>query len=467
MDLVWKLEKAIEQDKLFEPGDRIVVAVSGGPDSTALLQLLFLLSGKWGWTLTAAHANHGFRPEESEREAEFIRNFAEERNIPFAYEKLDVPAYLRNRGGNPQDAARELRYRFLLRAAAERGAGRIALAHHADDQAETVLMRLLRGTGISGLSGIPAVRTEQNLKLVRPMLRMNKNEILEDLERHGVGYCTDSSNLSMKYTRNKIRLEALPYLSRFNPSIVEALNRLGELASADDDYLEQEAACAVERIAVPIADGYRFGRLAFLELHPALQRRFVKLILNYLSPVTDSQDFTAVERVRGSLRHSAKPNAELPVAGTVRLIREYDDILLVRSTRDPEQAPYAYTLDGMAGELWIPEASCRLEYRTVGSGEAGLGSPHLALFDAEALRFPLTVRNRRDGDRMRVDGLNGSKKAKDIFIDEKVPAALRERMPILTDAEGMLLWIPGVRRSGLAKVADTTRHVLCIRHYTT
>jgi tRNA(Ile)-lysidine synthase len=465
MDLVWKLEKAIEQDKLFEPGDRIVVAVSGGPDSTALLQLLFLLSVRWGWRLTAAHANHGFRQEESVKEAAFIRQFAEERGIPFVYEELDVPAYLKLRGGNSQEAGRELRYKFLLRTAAEQEAGCIALAHHAGDQAETLLMRVIRGTGISGLAGIPIIRTEQNVKLVRPMLRINKNEILEDLGRHGIGYCTDSSNLSTKYTRNKLRLEAIPYLSHFNPSIVEALNRLAELASADDDYLEQEAVRAVERTAVSVEGGYRFGRLAFMDLHVALQRRFVKLILNYLSPGTDSQDFTAVERVRGSLEDTAKPNAELLVSGTIRLIREYDEIRLVQSTGDTEQVSYAYTLDGLAGELWIPEASCRLEFRVTGPGEAESGSLHTAVFDAEDLRFPLTVRNRRDGDRMRVDGLNGSKKAKDIFIDQKVPAALRERMPIITDAEGELLWIPGVRRSGFAKVTDTTQHVLCIRQF--
>lgn len=462
MELVWKLEKTIEQEQLFQPGDRIVVAVSGGPDSTALLQLLFLLSSKWSWTLTAAHANHGFRPEESEREARFVRELAEERGIPFVYRELDVPAYLQANGGNPQDAARELRYRFLLDTAEEYGACRVALAHHAGDQAETILMRIIRGTGVTGLAGIPIIRTEQNVKLVRPLLRMNKNEILEDLERHGIGYCMDSSNLSAKYTRNKIRLEALPYLSRYNPSLEKALNRLGELAASDDSYLEEEAARAVERIAVLSEGGCHFDRGSFLKLHPALQRRFIKLILNYLSPGTDSQDFDAVERVRGSLADGAKPNAELALYRTVRLIRAYDEVRLVWSTGEPGQVVYEHTLDGMSGELWIPEASCRLEYG-LAPGAAGAGTPDEAFFDAEALRFPLTVRNRRDGDRMRVDGLNGSKKAKDIFIDQKVPSPLRERLPIVTDAEGELLWIPGVRRSGLAKVTAATRQVLRIR----
>lgn len=467
MDLVGKLNRLLEEESLLPPGDRIVVAVSGGSDSTALLQLLFLLSGTWGWSLTAAHANHGFRPEESALEAEAVRSFAEERGIPFVYKELHVPAYLKERGGNPQDAARELRYRFLLETAKAVGASRIALAHHADDQAETVLMRLLRGTGITGLAGISMRRTEQNVELVRPLLRITKNELLEELRRQGIGYCTDSSNAKLDYTRNRIRLEALPYLARYNPSIVEALNRLAELASADDSFLEEEAGRVFGRLAVPAGEGIRFDRREFASLHVALQRRFLKLILNYVSKGTEPPDYGEVERIRGSLLHTGKPNAVLRTYGDILVVREYDGIR-AEHRADAGFAggspPYRYPLEDADGELWVPEASCRMVYRTLAPDQAERGSGFTACFDAEALAMPLAVRNRREGDRMRPDGLNGSKKVKDIFIDHKVPAALRERMPLLVDRDGSVLWIPGVRRSDAAKVTAETRHVLCI-HY--
>lgn len=467
MDLSGQLHRIIEQEKLFEPGDRIVVAVSGGPDSTALLHLLFLLSGRWGWELVAAHANHGFRPEESELEADFVRSQAERLGLPFVYAKLDVPAHLAQFGGNPQDAARQLRYRFLLATAKEQGAVRIALAHHADDQAETVLMRIIRGTGIGGLGGIPSVREEQGVKLVRPLLHFSKDALMGELEEHGLDYCIDSSNTKLKYTRNRLRLETLPHLACYNPSVVESINRLAELASADDDYLEQEAAAAVSRIASVEAGQVRFSRREFAGLHVALQRRFIKLILNYLSLNLEYRDFTAVEQIRTELLEGGRPHVDIAVYGSIRLICEYDSVILGVVPGDgslKKTDAYAYALEGLDGRIFLPEAGGWLVYQADSAEAASHIAPSSdwACFDAEVLVFPLWVRNRRDGDRMRVDGLNGSKKVKDIFIDDKVPASRRDRMPILTDAEGSLLWIPGIRRSGLARVTEETRQVLSI-----
>lgn len=464
MDLTERVHHFITENKLFEPGDRIVVAASGGPDSTALLHLLFLLSGRWGWTLTAAHANHGFRQEESAQEADFARKQAEALGIPFAYRELDVPGHLSVWGGNPQDAARELRYRFLIDTARAAGAGKIALAHHAGDQAETVLMRILRGTGLGGLAGIPIVREAGGVKLVRPLLRITKNDLLDELARRGIAYCTDSSNLKTKYTRNRVRLETLPMLTRFNPSVAEALNRLSELASADEDFLEQEANDVFRRMAEQLDREVRFSRAEFSTLHVALQRRFIKLILNYLSLTMESQDFTAIEQIRKNLLESCRPNQRTPVAGTVWLIREYDAVRLTASEDPDERKPYSYLLEGTSGRIFLPEAGGWLEYGILPADEvpSAEGTPGAVRFDAAALYYPLQVRSRRDGDRMRVDGLNGSKKVKDIFIDDKVPSAIRDRTPVLADAAGQLLWVAGIRRSGHARVTQDTSQVLCL-----
>ncbi|MDF2926308.1 MAG: tilS [Paenibacillaceae bacterium] len=463
MDLVEQLHETIARHKLFAPGDRIVVAVSGGPDSTALLHLLFLLSARWGWNLVAAHANHGFRPEESEREAGLIREQVLGLGIPFAYEQLDVPAHLEQHGGNPQEAARELRYRFLRAAAGKWQAQKIALAHHAGDQAETVLMRILRGTGITGLAGISMIRQEGNVQLVRPLLRMDKNTLEDFLAARGIPYSVDSSNGKLKYTRNRIRLETIPFLAQYNPSIVESLNRLAELASADDDYMEQEAAIIFRKIANAEPGSVRFSRGDCLGLHVALQRRFIKLILNYLSESMEHHDFPAVEQVRNSLASDAKPNAEIGLPGGICLIREYDRVQLVHNRLPKADMAYTYPLEGISGSIFIPEAAGWISYQFKEADEApGAAFVHEACFDAAGLSYPLQVRNRRQGDRMQVFGLNGSKKVKDIFIDAKVPASLRDRVPILTDGRGHLLWIAGHRRSTHAPVTEAARQVFCI-----
>lgn len=464
MDVTGELQRTIAQHKLFEPGDRIVVAASGGPDSTALLHLLFLLSGDAGWHLAVAHANHGFRPEESAQEAAFVRRQAERLGLPYYYKELELPRYLEQHGGNPQDAARRLRYDFLVEAAAAWQADKIALAHHADDQAETVLMRILRGTGISGLGGMSLVQQRDGVKLIRPLLRMDKSRLLGELERLGEDYMTDSSNIRTKYTRNRIRLETLPYLAGHNPSVVQALNRLAEVAEADDGFLEEQTRQMYMRMAREGTGEVRFSAAAFTGLHVALQRRFIKLILNYLFGTTENHDFTAVEQIRSGLLEDGAPNRRMTVSGRVYLDREYDAIRL--GTQPDSAAPrdYVYPLEAAAGEILLAESGARLEVAVTAAGDeaADAAGPYDVRFDAEALVFPLQIRNRRPGDRMQVDGLNGSKKVKDIFIDDKVPRSRRENTPVVTDAGGVILWIPGIRRAAAAKVTGKTKQILRI-----
>lgn len=466
MDAADELLCMIAEHKLFEPGDRIVVAASGGPDSTALLHLLFLLSGDNGWQLAVAHANHGFRRSESAREAEFVREQAARLGLPFFYKELKVPEVLERCGGNPQDAARRLRYAFLLETARTWQANKIALAHHADDQAETVLMRMLRGTGLAGLAGMALVQERDGVKLVRPLLRMYKHRLLAELERLGVGYMTDSSNVLTKYTRNRIRLETLPYLRKHNPSVVQALNRLAEVAGPDNDFLEEQAGLAYRRMAREGPAEVRFSRGEFAGLHVALQRRFIKLILNYLFGTTENHDFAAVEGIRTGVLENGPPNRRMTVSGRFHLEREYDAVRLGSVPASAAPREYVYLLEASSERVPILEPGGLMEaaVRPAGDWPEAAADPHEARFDAEALAFPLQVRNRRPGDRMQVDGLNGSKKVKDIFIDDKLPRSRREDTPIVADASGMILWIPGIRRGGAAKVTEKTRLILHLRY---
>ncbi|WJH36382.1 tRNA lysidine(34) synthetase TilS [Paenibacillus sp. CC-CFT747] len=334
MDLVGRVEGFIKEEKLLKPGDSVAVAVSGGPDSVALLHILFLLSPVWQWKLLVVHVNHRFRGEESDREADYVRSLSAQLGLPCEVGTIDVPEYIRLSGKNGQEAAREKRYAFLYEAARRNGAEAVALAHHADDQAETVLMRVLRGTGISGLTGIPTRRPLKKMELIRPLIRITKQELAQFCRDRGLSYCFDSSNAERKYTRNRLRLEVMPVLAGYNPRIVESLTRLAEVAGVEDDYLEGQAKEAFTRLVTVETGEMHFSREDFTGLHLALQRRLIKLILNYLAGENGSLDFIRMELIRKAVLQNKTTTLTLDVSERLVMVREYDRIRLTER-REP------------------------------------------------------------------------------------------------------------------------------------
>lgn len=471
MELLKKVESAIRNDQLAEAGDRIVVAVSGGPDSMALLHVLFLLSRDIRFQLIVSHVNHGFRVEESEREAETVAAYAAELGLPCEIARFDLPSYVAETGMNSQAAAREKRYAFLFETAKRHGAGKIALAHNADDQAETMLMRIMRGTGPSGLTGIPLRRTEKNLELIRPLLRIYKSEIERHCAEYGIPVCRDSSNEQRKYFRNVVRLDVLPYLRGYNDKLPESLNRLADMMRAEDDWMDAEARTRFAEL-VTVAQAERRVECSldanrFTGLHVALQRRLIKLILNYVFTEADLSDYARIEAVRSVIVRGRGESLSLDLHDRLKLVREYDHVRFVQAAQVPR--PYEYVMEGPNDSLYLPEAGIELEIAlTGGSGTTDpswreRGGRDEAHFDYELLHFPLTVRSRQPGDRMEPLGLKGTKKVKDMFIDEKMPLEARGRVPLVLDAAGRILWIPGVRRSTHATVSESTSWVLAMK----
>ncbi|PYI50236.1 tRNA lysidine(34) synthetase TilS [Paenibacillus flagellatus] len=473
MELLKRVEKTIRDERLVQAGDRIVVAVSGGPDSMALLHVLFSLRERLRIGLVAAHVNHRFRGAESDREADIVAAFAEELGVPCEMASIDVPDYIARTGMNPQAAAREKRYAFLREAAGRHGAKKIALAHHADDQAETVLMRLLRGSGPSGLAGMPIVRAEKNLELIRPLLRIYKSEIECHCADYGLPVCRDSSNESRKYFRNEIRLDVIPFLRQYSDRLPESLNRLAEIARAEDEWMEAETRRTfAEIVSVRHAgDGTEcvLESASFAVLPIALQRRLIKLILNYVFSEADLSDFARIESARSVIVRERREALTLDLHDKVKLVREYGTVRFVQALPDPE--PYAYAITRPDARLRLPEAGLTLEcslLETDGASAARLladrnGSRDEAYFDYDRVPYPLSVRSRQPGDRMNPFGLKGTKKVKDMFVDEKLPPAARQRIPLVLDAAGRILWIPGVRRSAHAPVSETTTRVLAMK----
>lgn len=442
------------------PDMAIVAAVSGGPDSMALLRLLRGLSEIAPLRVVVAHANHQFRGAESDAEEALVRGVAEAWGLPFESAALNVPAYIAETGMNAQSAAREKRYAFLLEAARKHGCSAIALGHHADDQAETVLMRVIRGTGPGGLSGMPRTRREKEMELIRPLLRITKRELLAYCKRNEVPYAVDSSNADRHYFRNAVRLDVLPMLETHNPRLKESLVRLAELAEADDAYLEGETLKAFRQGATPDGQGFRLERGRFRNLHVALQRRLVKLILSCSEALERQLEYRLVEDIVSAAARDRPAVARMELGGGWEFVREYDEVYM--GPPRPAPAKFGYEIGAETASVRVRETGDRFDIaRAAGTGSAP-ASLMEASFDEDALRYPLRIRGREPGDVIEPMGLNGSKKVQDMFVDAKVPRYRRDSLPLLVDGEGRVLWIPGMRRSRHATVDGDTRRSLRI-----
>jgi tRNA(Ile)-lysidine synthase len=447
----------------WKPEHVLVAAVSGGPDSMALLHLLRCLASERPFRLVAAHVNHRFRGAESQAEAQMVARTADEWGVPLESASIDVPAFIEETGMNTQAAAREKRYSFLHTVADTHGATHLMFGHHADDQAETVFMRVLRGTGIGGLAGIPYRRKEGNLELIRPLLRISKWELLAYCERNGVPFAVDSSNLNRHYFRNTVRLDLLPMLESYNPRLKESLIRLADMAQADDDYMEAETALALARTAVRAGQGFRLERNGFRALHLALQRRLIKLILSYSASPCHSLEFRQIEEMLQAAADDRPSATRIDIGDGWMFVREYDELYIGPKPISRIGFRYPVAEPQSAGSLQVRETGALVEFQRL---EGAVTSPPdnrwEAFFDSSELEWPLVVRSREPGDRIEPSGLNGSKKVQDMFVDAKVPRSLRDVWPLLTDSTGRILWIPGLRRSRLAAVHPQTETTIRI-----
>jgi tRNA(Ile)-lysidine synthase len=413
----------ISEHQLIARGDRVLVAVSGGPDSMALLHALIRVAPRLGISLETATIDHGLRSGSAEEAAEVGRRCAA-LGLPTQVVRVDVAA----RGGphvSLQDAARRARLEALNAVAARQGCGRVALGHSADDQAETILFRIMRGTGVDGLKGIPYRREA----LIRPLLDVRRQQILVFLRRLRVDFFADPSNLDRRFARSRIRHDWLPQLARENPRMIEALLALG--ASARQRPAHPELAVGDDRAA------------------PVLGRRAAQVVRRLIAAGAGSHDVAVaggiVEVSYGQARFRARP------AG--------------RATPTPDTRP-PIDVTGPGRYLW-PRATADgrtyLEIEIV-LGAGGAGPPRgAATFDAQIFSQGLQLRSRRPGDRMRPRGGRGSRKLQDVLVDAKIPRRDRETLPLLVTGAQVVLFVPGVRPAEEARPDPQARRWVEIR----
>lgn len=454
-----KVTRTIEEFNMLKRKDRVLVAVSGGPDSMALLNVLFELKDEYELTLFVAHLNHGLRGDESDRDEQFVKEYVEKMGLPVYIKKVSSEV-LKCKGVSLEERARQVRYEYFDELAEELNCQRIALGHTADDQAETILMRFLRGSGIKGLSGIPPVRKKG--RIIRPLINVFRDEVIRYLEERKIPYMIDSTNKAQDFLRNRIRQKLIPLIEKeFNQGIKKTLLRLGDLFRVEDELIE-EIVKSLKGVAKISKGTATIDLEKFKKLNKGEKLRILRYVLRRLLGDLRQIELIHLEEILEIVR-SSKPNQFVYLPRGLLVVKEYNQLKILYNKnvlkRDEFNVPLKIngkTLIGTSGFIIESKLIMKKSLKTLKTDSK------TALLDYEKLDSSLYFRNYKHGDRFIPLGSLGSKKLKDFFIDEKVPLTMRYRIPILVSGN-QIVWVAGYRIDDRFKVTDKTRQVLKLR----
>ena len=486
----------IRRYSLIPPEEIVVVGVSGGADSVCLLHVLAKWRKGLGIKLHIAHLNHQLRGVESEADAEYVSNLAGSLGIPITIDRQDVAAYRTERNCSIEEAARELRYAFLARVAREVGAYRIAVGHTRADQVETILMHILRGTGITGLCGLapcspmaydsqgmslPAPTSRGNLLVIRPLLDITREETASYCQEHQLEPRIDSSNLSPSFFRNRLRLHLLPLLRQYNPSVDQALLRLADIAKEDNAFIEQKASGLWDEVARQENNAIYLDKKQITSLPIALQRHLLRVAVTKL--VGDVRDIEAshIEAARSLLNKSASKRISLPHGlichgGYNELAITTLPPVIAGEAKQSQLPPCPFP--PLPGEFplkvpgntvfpgWKVTASIVRERAVSTSSRGALSTSErtypsnlVAHFDLHKTGTKLFVRQRRPGDRFQPLGMNMPKKLYEFMVDAKIPHSWRSHIPIVCSPQ-QIIWVVGWRIDDRVKTTEASQEIL-------
>jgi tRNA(Ile)-lysidine synthase len=487
--LLARAGQMIAENDLLAREERVVLGVSGGPDSVGLLYLLQGLG--LGLKLHIAHLNHLIRGAEAEEDARFVEGLAEKLGLPATIETRDVPRAHKRWGGSLEEAARRVRYAFLEEVAQKAGAKKIALGHTADDQVETILQHILKGTGLRGLRGMLPRRPlhpASDVFVIRPLLGIWHQEIEEYLEEKRIAFRRDKSNVARNFLRNRLRHELLPFLQAdYNKGVKEAILRLGEQAQMAYDFLREKVEEAEEKELPQVSrptthdsgpETADIGHPTFVDaglllgLHPAVASELIREIAARLG--AKRRDFNlghfkeTVQLARGETGKAV----HLP--GGVRVVKEYGRLRFetaddadsrTADVAESESPDVAEGVISIPGRAVIPDLGLEFEVETIGKEDfknfLKRRNNRQEAMDRAGIKVPLRVRFRRAGDRFWPLGAKGEKKLKDFFIDQKVPRRLRDRIPLVVSGD-RVIWVVGYRIDERVKVTEKTEEVIAI-----
>lgn len=464
-----KAEKTIKKYNMLSEGDKVLIAVSGGSDSVFLLYLFNHLKEKYQLSLHVAHLNHGFR-KEAEKDADFVRRLAADLTIPFTSKKIDVPSYAKKKRLSKQEAAREVRYSFLKDVANKKGANKIALGHTADDQAETFIMRMIRGSGPKGMGGInPCLQITDcgsRFTVIRPLIEIGRKEIMDYLKKNKISFIQDPSNIADVYMRNRIRNELIPFIEKgYNPRVKESFVHSAEILREEDSFLEDYTRKILSELVTLREKGrIEIALNPFLDLDKAIQRRIVRIIIEELKGSLKGYAMEHINKVIDSIAlGQTGKRINLPKGIVVQ--RDYDHLSFYFKNlkfRTPNSELRTYDVN-VPGITKIPELNLKIQAEIRESPVSFGNGKFQAIFDFEKISDRIRIRKRREGDFFFPIGMGGKgKKLKTYFIDEKIRRDERERIPILVSGND-ILWIIGHRQDERYKVEEGTKKVLLIR----
>jgi tRNA(Ile)-lysidine synthase len=438
----------------------LIVAFSGGADSTALLYLCLLLTEDLGLEITAAHLDHGLRGIEAERDREAAEARAGDLNLPFVWEKVDCRKLAAVRALSLEEAAREARYDFLERVRINSGARYITTGHTADDNAEAILFNMIRGTGPAGLAGIPPIREG---RILRPLLIFWKKDLVRYLKARGLTWVEDSTNTDLDYSRNRIRHSLLPQMEKhFNPAVKAALNRTAEIIRDEESAWQVYLERLKPKVSWTLGPDSVTMRISSLNgLHVAEKRRLIREGFRYIKGQPRALESGHVEAILNLLTGEKGRGLDLP--GRNRAWTK-DDFLFIGISLEEHETSFEYSLP-LPGLVYIEEIGSGIESeidrdpKDINPRKLG---PDMAVLDFDLIEPPLIVRNLRPGDRFQPLGLKGTKKLHDFFIDAKVPASERREIPLVLDRKG-IIWLVGLRVSERTRFSAGTKTALFLK----
>ena len=439
----------IRRNRLLAPGDRIIVALSGGADSVCLLVVLNELKDELGISLKAVHVHHGLRGLEADRDSEYARELSRSLGVPFSCTHVDAAGYAKEHKMSVEEAGRHLRYEIFEKERMEFCGNKIAVAHHADDQAETILYHLFRGTGLKGLGGIRPMRD----RIVRPLLSVSKEEILAYLKEKGISYCEDSTNSHTDYARNRIRGFLLPNIrEQINPRASENILHAGEMAAKANEYLEKQAENFLKEWGSRKTDeigavtAYEVGTERLLLEDDIIKTYVIRTMIRSVRASMKDITMTHVESVKALL--SAPKGKQVDLPGGLLAVRISDGLWIKNKNQNE-------SVDN-SKDLLLPEVDFQVfPYK---KGQEIPKNGYTKWFDYDKIKCALSVRYRKTGDYMTLAG-GGKKTVKAFMIDEKVPREEREKIPIIADGSHVL-WVIGYRISEYYKITDDTHTVI-------